>query len=78
MGPVLPSSVAYATMKLLSAGCLLTLALGQGMHLGPSLSQNGNGHSGIPRHLHTHVRFHPVGGIVGVLWECEILSLNKF
>ena len=32
-----------------------------------ALSQNGNGHSGIPRHS----SFHPNGGIVGALWECE-------
>ena len=36
-----------------------------------ALSQNGNGHSGIPRHLHTYSCIHPNGGIVGELWECE-------
>ena len=36
-----------------------------------ALSQNGNGHSGIPRHLQTNSCIHPSGGIVGELWECE-------
>ena len=36
-----------------------------------ALSQNGNGHSGILRHLHTYSCIHPNGGIVGALWECE-------
>ena len=53
---------------MLKAECLLTLLLVQGLC---ALSQNGNGHSGIPRHLHTSSCIHPSGGIVGELWECE-------
>ena len=57
-----------AVLELLSAECPLTLLLVQGLC---ALSQNGNGHSGIPRHLHTDSCVHPTGGIVGELWECE-------
>ena len=57
-----------AVLELLSAECPLTLLLVQGLC---ALSQDGNGHSGIPWHLRTNSCIHPNGGIVGELWECE-------
>ena len=60
---------------LLGAECPLTGFAVQGSY---ALSQNGNGHSGIPRHLHTDSCIHPSGGIVGDCGRTNLSDINKF